>query len=101
MFLKAASKCFGEYEEKETKLRRKHTKMIKEFEGRLEEDKKTRTDKIKNESFKLLSNVYMEREDLINKIEILTIELEALDLPKGVINDIIEDVQNTFFDFYY
>ena len=43
----------------------------------------------------------MEREDLINKIEILTIELENLDLSKGAFNDIIESVANTFFDFYY
>ena len=64
MFLKAASKCFRKYEKREAKLERKHIKIIKEIKKKLEEDKKSRIDIIKNESFKLLSNSYTKKKKI-------------------------------------
>ena len=65
--------------------------MIKEFEEKLEKDKKSRIDIIKNESLQLLCYPNMKKLDLINRIKILTLELEELELPEKVINEIIED----------
>ena len=56
---------------------------------------------MKNENFESLSNLNTEREDLMNRIEIPTMELRELGLSKYIINDIIEDVENTFYDPYY
>ena len=54
---------------------------------------------IKNDSLQLLCDPNMKKSDLINRIKILTLELEEMELPEKVINEIIED---KFFDpFYY
>ena len=92
MFLTAANKCFEKYEEKKTKLKRKHKKMIKEFKEKLKKDKRNRVDTIQNENFKLLSYLDMEIRDLKNEVKILILELEELELPKKVFDEIIEDI---------
>ena len=56
---------------------------------------------IENENLELLSNLNTKKEDLMDRIEILTIKLRELCLSKRAINDIIEDVENTFYEFCY
>ena len=55
---------------------------------------------IENENLELLSNLNTKKEDLMNRIETLTIELREFDLSKRAINDIIGDVENTLYGFY-
>ena len=54
--------------EKITKLKIKHKKMIREFKEKLEKDKKIE-DIIKNENLKLLCDLNMKKEYLINRIK--------------------------------
>ena len=56
--------------------------MIKELKEKLEKDKKNRIDIIKNETLKSLCDLNMKKLDLINKIKILILELEELELPE-------------------
>ena len=56
---------------------------------------------IESENLELLSNLNTKKEDLMDRIEILTIKLRELCLSKRAINDIIEDVENTFYEFCY
>ena len=87
---------------KKKKLKRKHIKIIEEFKAKLEKDKKSRIGIIKNENFKLLCDLTIKKLDLKNEIKILILELKELELPKKVINKIIEDMLfDPYICYYY